>query len=145
MPWLSATQQSWHVDWNHLKHHFWRILKYFEDWLKRTFRILWMFKDHHEMWNLIAKRRKEILFFIFNVIKLVLFWHKHYYWVHFFIFWKSLLSKIISGFLFMVTVNGCILLFFYHNQTHRTTNAQSKKPQNRHFTYVYFCFLWNVF
>ena len=32
-----------------------------------------------------------------------------------------MLSKITSFFLFMITVNGCFLLFFYNNQTHRTT------------------------
>ena len=43
---------------------------------------------------------------------------------------KILLRKI-SSFLSMVTVNGCFLLFFDHNQTHRTTKAQPTRPQKQ--------------
>ena len=57
-------------------------------------------------------REKENPLFTLNVIKLGLFWHKFYYKIHFFIFWKCMLSKV-SIFLFMATVNGCLLLHIF--------------------------------
>ena len=101
-------------------------------------------------WNVKLDGYKEIFFYTFNVIKLVLFWHKLCYKIHFFIFWKCMLSMI-SGFLFMVTVNRCFLLFSYNKLIkHRTTKAQSRRY--RHFKHVYFnfvfckiCFLNNCF
>ena len=93
-----------------------------------------------------AYRETNIHLLTFNVIKLVLFWHKLYYWIQFFIFWKCMLTKI-SGPLFMVTLNGCFLLFFYHNQTHRTTKAQSTRSQKQvlQIPLLHLCFLWNKF
>ena len=74
--------------------------------------------------------REEIHILTFSEIKLALFWRKPYISIQFFIFWKCMLSKI-SGSLFMVTLNSRFLLFFYHNQTHRTTRSQSTWPQKQ--------------
>ena len=41
-----------------------------------------------------------------------------------------MLSKI-SASLFKATMNGCFLLFFYNNQTHRTTKAHSARSQKQ--------------
>ena len=66
-----------------------------------------------------------------------------FYWIHFFIFWKCMLSKI-SGFLFMVTANGCF--YFSIIIRHRTSKVQSTRRQKQALQILLFqlCFLWNM-
>ena len=75
-----------------------------------------MFKVHHEMQDLIAIGRKEIHF----------------------------LTRFYPSFLFMVTVNGCFPLFFYHYQTHKTTKTQSTRLQKQALQ-ILLCLLLSMF
>ena len=94
---ISNNRASFHLWWNRnlLKHQ--KVSKYYE--------------------SSYSYREKGNPLFAFNVIKLVLL----YFCLlldFFYIFWNCILSKI-SGFLFIATVKGCFLLFFYKSQTHR--------------------------